>query len=61
MAKVYEHLSEEELEERYVACSNATVSRHFVIWRLARGYSVWEVSETQPWRATDRAIARPLD
>jgi hypothetical protein len=48
MAEVYEHLSEEELEERYVACSNATVSRHFVIWRLARGYSVWEVSETQP-------------
>ncbi len=36
MAKVYEHLSEEELEERYVACSNATASRHFVIWRLAR-------------------------
>jgi hypothetical protein len=47
MAKVYEHLSEEELKERYVACSNATVSRHFlVIWRLARGYCVWEVSET---------------
>jgi hypothetical protein len=47
MAAVYEHLSVEELEDRYAACGDATASRHFqVIWLLARGHAVSQVSET---------------
>jgi hypothetical protein len=47
MAIVSEHLSVEELEERYVACSDASASRHFqVIWLLARGHAVSQVSAT---------------
>ena len=47
MAIVSEHLSVEELEERYVACSDASASRHFqVIWLLARGHTVSQVSAT---------------
>jgi len=35
MATVCDHLSVEELEERYVGCQDATASRHFqVIWLL---------------------------
>jgi hypothetical protein len=38
MATVWDHLSVEELEERFVGCEDATASRHFqVIWLLARG------------------------
>jgi transposase len=45
MATVYEHLSVEELEERYLQCRDATASRHFqVIWLLARGHTISEVS-----------------
>ena len=37
MATVCDHLSVEELEERFVGCQDATASRHFqVIWLLAR-------------------------
>lgn len=47
MATVCEHLSVEELEARYVRCQDATASRHFqVIWLLARGHTVSQVSET---------------
>jgi transposase len=46
MATVYEHLSVEELEARYVECQNVTASRHFqVIWLLARGHAISQVSE----------------
>jgi hypothetical protein len=47
MATVYKHLSVEELEERYVGSQDATTSRHFqVIWLLARGHTISQVSET---------------
>jgi transposase len=47
MATVCEHLSVEELEERYVGCHDATASRHFqVIWLLARGHTISQVSAT---------------
>src|ERR1700747_3573203 len=47
MATVGEHLSVEELEERYVGCRDATASRHLqVIWLLARGHTISQVSET---------------
>jgi hypothetical protein len=40
MATVWDHLSVEELEERFVGCEDATASRHFqVIWLLARGHN----------------------
>jgi hypothetical protein len=45
MATVNGHLSVEELEKRYVACGDATASRHFqAIWLLARGHTVSQVS-----------------
>src|ERR1700736_521095 len=45
MATVYEHLSVDELKERYVAGSDAAATRHFqVIWLLARGHTVSQVS-----------------
>jgi transposase len=35
------------LEERYVGCHDATASRHFqVIWLLARGHTISQVSAT---------------
>jgi transposase len=47
MATVCAHLSVEELEARYVRCQDATASRHFqVIWLLARGHTVAQVSAT---------------
>ena len=47
MATVGDHLSVEELEERFVGCQDATASRHFqVIWLLARGHTVSQVSAT---------------
>ncbi|MGH6934992.1 MAG: helix-turn-helix domain-containing protein [Methylocella sp.] len=45
MATVCEHLSVEELEERYGGCQDATASRHFqAIWLLARGHTISQVS-----------------
>ena len=47
MATVNGHLSVDQLEERYVACSDATAARHFqAIWLLARGQTVSQVSAT---------------
>lgn len=52
MAAVYGHLSVDELEQRYVACSDATTSRHFqAIWLLARGHTVSQVSATTAFGA----------
>lgn len=46
MVAITGHLSIEELEERYLSCSDATSSRHFqTIWLLAKGRSVCEVGE----------------
>src|SRR4029077_9952792 len=61
MATVCDHLSVEELEERYVACSDATASRHFqVIWLLARGHTVSQVSATTAFgeRWIEQLLAR---
>jgi len=47
MATVVDHLSVDELEERYRACVDVTQARHFqTIWLLAKGHTVREVSET---------------
>lgn len=61
MATVCEHLSEEELEARYVGCQDATASRHFqVIWLLARGHTVSQVSATTAFgeRWIEQLLAR---
>lgn len=61
MATVNEHLSVDELEERYVACSDVTASRHFqVIWLLARGHTVSQVSATTAFgeRWIEQLLAR---
>jgi transposase len=61
MATVYKHLSVEELEARYVRCQDATASRHFqVIWLLARGHTVSQVSETTAYgeRWVEQLLAR---
>lgn len=61
MATVCEHLSVENLEERYVGCQNATASRHFqVIWLLARGHSISQVSATTAYgeRWIEQLLAR---
>src|SRR5919108_6158892 len=61
MATVCDHLSVEELEERYVGCQDATASRHFqVIWLLARGHTVSQVSATTAFgeRWIEQLLAR---
>jgi transposase len=61
MATVFEHLSVEELEERFVGCQDATASRHFqVIWLLARGHTVSQVSATTAFgeRWIEQLLAR---
>jgi len=61
MATVCEHLSVEELEQRYVCCEDATASRHFqVIWLLARGHTVSQVSATTAFgeRWIEQLLAR---
>ena len=61
MATVDEHLSVDELEQRYVACSDATTSRHFqAIWLLARGHTVSQVSATTAFgeRWIEQLLAR---
>lgn len=46
MVVIAGHLSVEELEERYLSCTDVTSSRHFqAIWLLAKGRSVREVGE----------------
>ena len=47
MAHVADHLSIEDLEERYRACSDACTARHYqTIWLLAQGHTVPEVAAT---------------
>jgi transposase len=61
MATVYEHLSVEELEAGYVGCRDSTASRHFqVIWLLARGHTVSQVSATTAFgeRWIEQLLAR---
>src|SRR6202045_501758 len=61
MATVCDHLSVEELEERFVGCQDATASRHFqVIWLLARGHTVSQVSATTAYgeRWIEQLLAR---
>jgi len=61
MATLFEHLNVEELEGRYVGCQDATASRHFqVIWLLARGHTVSQVSETTAYgeRWIEQLLAR---
>jgi transposase len=58
-----DHLSVEELEERerYVGCQDATASRHSqVIWLLARGHTVSQVSATTAFgeRWIEQLLAR---
>src|ERR1700724_2660464 len=61
MATVGDHLSVEELEERFVGCQDATASRHFqVIWLLARGHTVSQESATTAYgeRWIEQLLAR---
>lgn len=61
MAAVCKHLSVEELEARYVECQYTTASRHFqVIWLLARGHTVSQVSATTAFgeRWIEQLLAR---
>src|SRR5665648_626253 len=61
MVTVCDHLSVEELEERYVRCQDATASRHsHVIWLLARGHAVSQVSTTTAFgeRWIEQLLAR---
>jgi transposase len=54
-------LSVEELEARYVGSQDATASRHFqVIWLLARGHTVSQVSATTAFgeRWIEQLLAR---
>jgi len=45
MAHVADHLSIEELEQRYRACADVCQARHYhVIWLLAQGHTIVEVS-----------------
>ena len=45
MAHVADHLSIEELEQRYRACEDVCSARHYqTIWLLAQGHTVSEVS-----------------
>ena len=47
MAHVADHLSLEELEDRYRSCADACSARHYqTIWLLAQGHTIAEVSET---------------
>src|SRR6516225_10014561 len=61
MATVCKHLSVKELEARYVGSQDATASRHFqVIWLLARGHTVTQVSATTAFgeRWIEQLLAR---
>ena len=61
MATVWDHLSVEELEERFVGCEDASASRHFqVIWLLARGHTISQVSGTTAYgeRWIEQLLAR---
>ena len=45
MAHVADHLSIEELEQRYRACEDVCEARHYqAIWLLAQGHTIVEVA-----------------
>jgi len=61
MARVFEHLSVGELEERYRSCAHATEARHVqAIWLLAQGHEIAAVSATTAFgeRWVERLLAR---
>ena len=61
MATVCEHLRVDELENRYLGCQDVTASRHLqVIWLLARGHTISQVSETTAFgeRWIEQLLAR---
>ena len=61
MAHVADHLSIEDLEQRYRACEDACSARHYqTIWLLAQGHTVPEVSALTSCAALDRRAAGPL-
>ena len=60
MATVWDHLSGEELEERFVGCEDASASRHFqAIWLLARGHTISQVSGTRGDMCEDHGVDEP--
>ena len=64
MATVGEHLRVDELENRYLGCQDVTASRHLqVIWLLARGHTISQVSETTAFgeRWIEQLLARYND
>ncbi len=61
MATVCGHLRVDELENRYLGCQDVTASRHLqVIWLLARGHTISQVSETMAFgeRWIEQLLAR---
>ena len=61
MARVADHLSVAELEERFRSCADATEARHVqAIWLLAKGHAVADVSATTAFskRWVERLLAR---
>jgi hypothetical protein len=61
MATVAEHMSVAELEAQFVDCQDVTEPRHFqVIWLLARGHTVSQVSATTAFgeRWIEQLLAR---
>jgi transposase len=61
MATVGGHLRVDELENRYLGCQDVTASRHLqVIWLLARGHTISQVSETTAFgeRWIEQLLAR---
>src|SRR4051812_43136440 len=61
MARVAEHLSIAELEERFRTAKDPILARHVqVIWLLAQGHTRGSLDGDQLRAALDRAVARPL-
>jgi transposase len=61
MARVVEHLSLEDLEAEMCAAADAMAARHFqVIWLLAKGHTIAEVSEVTAFvpRWIEQLVAR---
>src|SRR4051812_19684779 len=61
MARVAEHLSIAELEERFRTAKDPILARHVqVIWLLAQGHTRGSLDGDQLRAALDRAVACPL-
>jgi transposase len=61
MARIADHLSVAELEERYRSCAGATEARHVqAVWLLAKGREIAEVAATVAFgeRWVERLLAR---